>query len=51
MKIVHVAEWNAQAGGGFTAASNLVNYISKKVYILTSSFPLYTEYNFPSKRI
>ncbi|KKG11799.1 glycosyl transferase family 1 [Methanosarcina mazei] len=29
MKIVHVAEWSAKSGGGFTAASNLVNSLLK----------------------
>lgn len=29
MKIVHVAEWNAESGGGFTAASNLVKSLLK----------------------
>jgi len=28
MRIVHVAEWSAKSGGGFTAASNLINSIS-----------------------
>lgn len=29
MRIVHIAEWNAKSGGGFTAASNLVNSLLK----------------------
>lgn len=29
MRIVHVAEWNAKSGGGFTAANNLVNSLLK----------------------
>ena len=29
MKIVHVAEWSAKSGGGFTAASNLVKSLQK----------------------